>query len=264
MTKEEFAQKVAEIEVLKRDDANGAPSLTCVKPAEFANISASNSPDSVYKEKSKRYVAPFNIIISQAARRVGYADDLSEFFASTPNDVNRHVVESKRIEGSTNIVYIRTKRLYNNHVTGNKRKSGSTMRKENTHMKNRKVTLTLFTVASGFGLTLQITGSAKDATAWTRFCDPDLSKAEYDNATWTKDVESQNKAAVEAVDAMIQIQEDYDAGNLNEEIAKNQFVTKYVEWVLAHLETNPEFVERRIIGLNCENPMSAYQETDEE
>ena len=126
-------------------------------------------------------------------------------------------------------------------------------------MKNRKATLTIVTLASGAPLTLQITGSGKDATAWTRFLDVDNGALEYEKSNWTKDVESTNKAAVEAVDAMIQLEEDYAAGKLDKEEATKQLQAKYVEWVLAHLETNPKFVDRRIVGLNCEDPMSVYE-----
>lgn len=258
MDKNEFATKVQSIQVVMHDDVNSSPALTCVYPDEVKNVSASNSPDSVYKEKGNRYVMPFNSIIRTLARRVGYEGDPSEFFATSASEVNAHLVEPKRIKGTTNIVYIRTKRGYNN--TGSGKTGTKTKRKEHTHMKNRKVNLTLFTVKSGLPLTLQITGGSKDATAWTRFCDPDLSKAEYDNITWTKDVESQNKDAVAAVDALITIEEDFVAGKLSREDAEQQFKDKYVEFVVAHLKTNPEFVERRIIGLNCENPMSVYAE----
>ena len=130
-------------------------------------------------------------------------------------------------------------------------------------MKNRKVTLTLITLKSGAPLTLQITGSNKDAIAWTRFLDTDLGELEYEKSNWTKDVASTNQAAVNAVDAMIQIEEDFVEGKLSKEDAIEQLKAKYVEWVLAHLEQNPNFVDRRITGLNCEDPMSVYTEDEE-
>lgn len=126
-------------------------------------------------------------------------------------------------------------------------------------MKNCKSNLTLFTLKSGEKLTLQITGSAKDATAWTKFIDVDNSEKEYDNAIWTKDVSSENKAAVDAVEKMIDIETQFSEGKIERADAEEQFKNAYVEWVVAHLATHPDFVERRVVGLNCENPMGSYK-----
>lgn len=257
MDKLEFAQKVASIQVIKSTSVNGGPALTIVAPDDCKNLSAANSPDSVYREKANRWIRPFNILVKSMARRLGYVGDLQEFYAKTAYDVNQHVYIKVK-DG----VYIRTNRGYNNN--GPRKNGPATKRKENTQtMKNRKVTLTLFTLISGAPLTLQVTGGAKDATGWTRFLDVDLGKLEYEKSNWTKDVASENKAAVDAIDAMIQIEEDYAAGKLEKDAAVDQFKTKYVEWVIAHRQTNPDFVDRRIPGLNVENPMSIYDESDE-
>lgn len=258
MDKIEFSRIIDSLQVVKSIDANGSPTLRVTSPEQCKNISASNSPESVYREKGHYYVAPFNSIIRAVARRLNYTGYIKDLYLTSASEVNRHEVVAALNKATNDVVYIRSKRGYNNHGS---RKGTSTSRKGvHTYMKNRKVTLTLFTLVSGFALTLQITGSSKDATAWTRFCDPDLSKAEYDNITWTKDVESANKEAVAAVDAMIQIEEDFVAGNLTKEQAVEQFKEKYIEFVVAHLNTNPEFVERRIPGLNVEDPMAAYRE----
>lgn len=262
MDKNEFAQIVADIRVMKGSSVNDGPTLTIVLPESCKGLSASNSPDSVYREKGNRWIAPYNSLIRAVARKLEFKEDPSEFYADTAADVSSRMVIKDHDPDTHDVVYIRTKRNYN--INGPRKSRTQTKRKENTHMQNRKVTLTLITLLSGAPLTLQITGASKDATAWTRFLDVDNGAIEYDKSNWTKDVSSQNPDAVNAVDAMIQIEEDFVAGKLDKDAALEQFKDKYIAWVIAHLNANPGFVERTIPGLNCEDPMAAYREVESE
>lgn len=264
MDAQTFAKIVNDLQVVKRKNSTGAITLTHVNAADGHSITAAGVPNPNFRIRQTDLVDCFNTIIRLVATRLHYIGDPSKYYAKTPADVASHIVVAAKKPGSKDIVYIRAKRGYNNN--GSKNRTKTSRKGEHTQtMKNRKVTLTLFTLTSGFALTLQITGASKDATAWTRFCDPDLSKPEYDNITWTKDVASTNKAAVDAVDAMIQIETDYVDGKLDKSDAVEQLKEKYIEWVVAHLGTNPEFVERRIPGLNAdENLMAAYLEDDAE
>lgn len=263
MDKNEFAKIIDSICVIKYSTVTGAAYLQVVSPKELSKFGAQNSTDATARERGKRYVAPFNMIVRAIARHLGY-DNPEEFYVTSPAEVNAHAVKRELSADGKHCVYIRSKRGYNNHGSRNGATKNCDDGGTHTTMKNRKITLSLVTLVSGFALTLQITGSSKDATAWTRFCDPDLSKAEYENITWTKDVASENQAAVDAVDAMIQVEQDYVDGKLDKDAALEQLREKYVEWVVAHLQTNPEFVERRVPGLNCdENLMSVYTESDE-
>ena len=261
MDRQEFAELVKSIQV-KKVKASTGPMITMIYPDLKYGFSAAANQEAFWKRKKMCFVDLFNAIITQVAYRVGYPTP-SEFHISTYSELNEHLVNPELCTQDKNGVYIRTKREYNNHGSGN-RGSNMTKRKENTHMKNRKVTLTLITLLSGAPLQLQITGSAKDATGWTRFLDVDNGMLEYEKSNWTEDKASENQAAVDAIDAMIQIEEDYVAGKLSPEDALEQFKAKYVEWVIAHLQTKPSFVERRIVGLNVDKPMSVYTETEAE
>ena len=248
MDKNEFAQLVADIRVTKGNSVNDGPTLVIVLPESCKGLSASNSPDSVYREKGKRYIAPYNSLIRAVARRFGYTDDVEEFYATSPSDISAKIVVKDRDPRTNDVVYIRTKRGYN--ITGSRKSGTKTKRKENTHMENRKVTLTLITLRNGAPLDLQITGAKKDAIGWTRFLDVDNSALEYEKSNWTKDVSSENKVAVDAIDAMIQIETDFTAGKIEKDAAVEQLKAKYAEWATAHVEKNPEFVARVVIGLN--------------
>ena len=265
MDKLEFAEVASKILVTKQSNVNGSISLNVVEPRFKCGICVAGVPNPNFLQKKRDLIDTYNKVVDAVARMVDYVGQTSSFYVTSTSEVEQHVVVPVHKPGTKNVVYIRTKRGYNNH--GSKKGISTSRKGENTHMKNRKVTLTLITLPSGFALTLQVTSASKDATAWTRFCDPDLSKAEYDNITWTKDVNSANKDAVEAVDAMIQIEEDYAAGKLEKKDAIEQLKSKYEDWVIAHLITNPKFVERRMPGLNCdEDLMAAYrlEEIDEQ
>lgn len=262
MEEQEFANIVNDLQVTQRQNANKSVSLTLVKPDLKYGLSAAGKPNVNAIQRNQDYIDTYNKLVFAVAKHLGYYGAIDKYLATSVADVKRHVVVEQYDPDSKRIVYIRTTRGYNNHGSKNRNRSDRT-KGANTHMKNRKVTLTLFPLISGLALTLQITGSGKDATAWTKFCDPDLSKPEYDNPVWTKDVESANKDAVKAIDEMIQIQLDLNEGKIEESAAAEQLKNKYIEWVVAHLSTNPEFVERRIPGLNCEgNLMAAYLEPE--
>lgn len=271
MNQQEFGELLSKIVLVKELSGAGGPGLRVIEfnGSPFYPISAYNSPDSLVRTRNgideSVYVKPFNCIVKELAKQLHYYGNVNSFFATSKREINEHCVNLNDYRKDNNGVYIRTKSDYNNHGP----KKGGPGKNDNTKgahtMKNRKVTLTLITLKSGFALTLQITSASKDPIGWTRFCDPDLSKPEYDNITWTKDVESQNKHAVAAIDKMIQIEEDYAANKLEKDAAVEQMKDAYIEWVVAHLETNPEFVERRIPGLNCgEDLMSRYFEDDSE
>lgn len=121
-------------------------------------------------------------------------------------------------------------------------------------MKNCAVTLTFF---PGYRLKLQISKYAEDnngfvkaATAWTQFCDPNQSAAEYGKGDWTIDEWGSNMSAVKLVWMMIDVQNRYNGGSLGQEDAINEFKQYYKEWVEAHKKTNRGFVEKQVVGLN--------------
>lgn len=263
MDKSQFGDLIGQLVLTKEMSGSGGPGLRIVdfNGSPYFPISAYNSPDSIVRTRfgidESVYAKPFDKIVDSVAKAVGYFGDTKEFHASCVKDVNRHCVDLSKYKKQGG-VYIRIDHDYNNHGSGKTK----TSRKGGTHttMENRKVKLTLITLLSGATLTLQITGAKKDATAWTNFIDADNSPSEYgDGRVWTKDVASTNQAAVDAVDKMISIETDYAAGKLEKEPALEQFKNAYVEWVIAHLGTNPDFVERQIVGLTVDEPMAAYQ-----
>lgn len=259
MDKPEFAKLVASMQVEQYANVNGGPSLRIVYPD--ISITGANSQESLFKEKGRYLATCFNSILRQLAKQVGYEGDVEEFCLKTNQDVRRHIVKSDECTQDKDGVYIPKQRVYN--VNGLKKRTTGLKKGHTQAMENRKIKLTLITLVSGAALTLQITAANKDATAWTNFIDADNSPKEYDNGVWTKDVASQNKSAVEAVDKMIQIEKDFQDNKLDKEQALEDFQAAYVEWVKAHLTTNPDFVERRILGLNCENPMADYLDVEE-
>lgn len=128
-------------------------------------------------------------------------------------------------------------------------------------MKNCAVKLSLF---AGYRLTLQITkcvedkftGAVTDAVAWTQFCDPVKSFAEYKSGTWTIDDFKTNPNAVMAVWQMMSIQMDYDNGVIDMEHALTLFKAEYLKWLDAHKRLVPKFVEKSIVGLNSTGSLS--------
>lgn len=116
-------------------------------------------------------------------------------------------------------------------------------------MKNRKVTLSIFTLRSGAKLNLQITGAKTGFIGWTNFIDVDNSEKEYDNPVWTKDEFSNNQLAVEAIDKLIDIEEDFAAGKIDRALAEAKFKQEYEKWFKAHKAKHPDFYERSILGL---------------
>lgn len=128
-------------------------------------------------------------------------------------------------------------------------------------MKNCVSKLSLF---AGYRLTLQITkyeedkatGKTKAALAWTQFCDPAKSYAEYKSGAWTLDEYSSNPEAVQAVWDMINVQSNYDNGAIDMEHALTLFKGYYQTWLNAHKKMVPGFVEKSIVGLNASGTLS--------
>ena len=124
-------------------------------------------------------------------------------------------------------------------------------------MKNRKASLSV--ILASYNISLQITNVVVDSTtglttaakAWTNFIDSSRSSKEYSNSKWTLDEWSTNPAAVEAVDQMIDIIMQADAGQIDKPTALTQFKQKHDIWLAEHRKNNSNFIEKEVAGINC-------------